>query len=72
MVKQKTYNQIKRKLKKTNKKGKGGKRRKTTRRRKTPKDEIGNELYMAALVAAAVNLGDSTDTSDTSDTLDIN
>ena len=66
MVKQKTYNQIKRKLKKTNKKRKISKR-KISKRRKSKKDEIGDELYMAALVAAAVNLGDSTDTSDTSD-----
>ena len=70
MVKQKTYNQTKRKLKKTNKKRKGGKKyskRKISKRRKSKRDEIGDELYMAALVAAAVNLGDSNDTSDTSD-----
>ena len=63
------------KRRKTNNKKYGGRKsnKRKTNKRKTKRDEIGDELYMAALVAAAVNFGDSTDTtSDTiSDTSDI-
>jgi hypothetical protein len=53
------------KRRKSNNKKYGGRKtnkRKSKRRKTKKRDQIGDELYMAALVAAAVNIGDSSDT----------
>ena len=59
-----------RKTKRRKTKRRKSKGRKSNKRKSNKKDQIGDELYMAAIVAAAVNIGDSEST-DTTTEVDI-